>query len=499
MSRVERPDPRTSSPAQGLGTTAARNTGVTVAGQAYSFVIQTASVVVLARLVSPGDFGLVAAVVAVIGVSDLFRDFGLSAAAMRAVHLSREEQDNLFWLNTAFGVLATVVIAAVAPLVGLVYDDPRVPGAVLVLSLSFTISGMTTQYNADLTRRLRVTAVTVVRVVAPTGALLTAVVLALAGAGYWALVAQRLVTLLLMMLLSAAFAGWLPGPPHRHTSVRRFLRFGAALFGTQVLAYGSGNIDNVGIGVEWGSVQLGYYDRAYRLLVAPLMQINAPMMQVALPTLARAHKDRDTFERYVLRAQLIGGYVLATGFALAAGLSPSLILLLLGTGWSQVVPIFAVLSVGGMFRATAQIASWVFLAADRSGAQLKMSLVVSPLMIACILGGLPWGPVGVAIGSTVAYFAQWLISLVWAARVSSIDPRRVLWNISRIVLAVSTPCGALGWAVGLLGWTPIETVVAGFASSAAYVGLLYLALPWVRADIRVVASFAARALGRRGR
>lgn len=499
MPPTERASAARGSGAQGLGTTAARGTGVTVAGQAYSLVIQTVSVVVLARLISPGDFGLVAAVVAVIGVSDLFRDFGLSAATMRAKHLTKEEQDNLFWLNTAFGVIATVVVAACAPLIGMLYDNPRIPGVVVVLSLSFTINGMTTQFNADLIRRLRFTAVTLIRVIASTGALAAAIILALMGASYWALIAQRLVILLLMMLFSIVFAGWIPGRPHRHTSVRHYLRFGAALFGTQVLTYASANVDNIGIGVAWGSVPLGYYDRSYRLLVTPLTQINAPMLEIALPTLSRAHEDHATFERYTLRAQLVGGYVLATMFALAAGLSPSLILLLLGRGWGPVVPIFAVLAIGGVFRSTAQIAYWVFLAANRSSAQLKMSLIISPVMVACILAGLPWGPIGVATGSTIAYFGQWVISLVWAARVALIDPRKLLWNISRVILAISMPCGVLGWAMGLLGWSPLETVLSGFVSSAMYLGLMYLALSWVRQDLRIVVQFALKALGLRGR
>jgi len=458
-----------------------------------------ASIVILARLILPGDFGLVAMVVAVIGVSELFRDFGLSAAAMRAKELSREERDNLFWLNTAFGFAATVVVALCAPLVGMLYGDPRAVSVVMVLSISFTISGITTQYNADLTRQMRFTAITITRAVGVTGALVVAVIMALAGAGYWALVAQRLVTLFLMMVLPAAMAGWLPGLPHRHTSVRHFMRFGVALFGTQLLKYCTDNIDSLAIGKVWGPVSLGYYDRGFRLLVSPLTQINAPMMQVALPTLSRVYEDTRILERYILKVQLILGYTLASAFALAAGLSPSLIHILLGPDWGPVVPIFRALAIGGMFRSTAQVAFWLFLSADRSGAQLKMSLVVSPIMVLCILAGVPWGAVGVAIGSTVAYVMQWAISLVWSARSTKLHPGRMLGNIVRVMALVSAPFGCLGWLAGTLGWPPVGTFAIALLGCVAYLGILAAVLPSVRRDLRVVFSFAAQMVGRRRR
>jgi PST family polysaccharide transporter len=472
---------------------------VTVAGQAYTFLAQMASVVILARLIAPGDFGLVAMVVAVIGVSDLFRDFGLSAAAMRAKHLSREERDNLFWLNTAFGLAATAIVVCCAPLIGMLYNDPRAVSVVMVLSISFTISGMTTQYNADLTRRMRFTAITVTRVVAVTGALVVATIMAVVGAGYWALVGQRLATLLLMMVLPAAIAGWLPGLPHRRTSVRRFIKFGVSLFGTQVLKYCTDNIDSLAIGKVWGSVPLGYYDRGYRLLVSPLTQINAPMMQVALPTLSRVHEDVGTLERYVLKVQLILGYTLSSAFALAAGLAPSLILTLLGPNWDPVVPIFRALAIGGMFRATAQIAFWLFLSADRSGAQLKMSLIVSPIMVLCILAGVPWGAVGVALGSTFAYAAQWAISLIWAARVTKLRPRRMIGNVVRIMAIISVPWGVLGWLAGMLAWPPLGTIAAALGGCAAYLGVLAAVSPATRRDLRVVYVFVAQMARRRPR
>ena len=111
--------------------------------------------VVLARLLTPSDFGLVAMVTAVIGVAQLIRDFGLSLAAVRAPTLSREERDNLFWANFLMGLGCTIVIIVATPLIVAIYGQPRLTPIVLSLSIVFTFSGITTQYRANLSRELR--------------------------------------------------------------------------------------------------------------------------------------------------------------------------------------------------------------------------------------------------------------------------------------------------------------------------------------------------------
>ena len=477
-----------------LGDAAARGTGVTLATQATRALLQFGSVVVLARLLTPEDFGLVAMVTAVVGIADLLRDFGLSSAAVQSPHLDDAERTNLFWANLGLGMACALLAVAAQPLIVAGYGEPRLAPIVLALAGVFVVTGATTQFRSDLIRRMRFGAIAAADVAAQLVGIAVAVALAVAGAGLWAIVAQQATVALAGLAGTVLAASWWPGLPRRQVSIRRFFRFGAGLLGTQSIAYATKNVDNVALGAVWGAAPLGLYSRAYQLLMMPLNQINAPMTGVALPVLSRVQQDEATFARYLARAQLVACYVTATVFAVAAALADPLVLVLFGPRWEQVGPIFAVLALGGIFRAVAQIAYWIFLARGKTGAQLRQDLVLRPIMIGLILAGLPWGPIGVAIGHSVGAFGYWLATLVHVGRVCAVDTRPLLRNAVRAVALVSLPCGLAALAATTLPVSAALQLAAGVLAAGLYLALAGLALPAVRTDLQAVLGLARRAV-----
>jgi len=480
-----------------LGDRAARGTGITLAVQGLRTIVQFGSLIVLARLLVPEDFGLVAMVTSVIGIADLVRDFGLSLATIQSATLSRDERTNLFWANLGMGLVCTVIAIAMTPLIVLGYGEPRLTPVVLSLACVFTISGFITQFKAGLSRSMRFKALGMVDFAAQVISTVVALVMAAAGFGLWALVAQQIVNAFATAVISVWLAGWWPTLPRRHASIRRFLRFGVGVFGTQGISYLTKNIDNVAVGAVYGAGPLGLYSRAYQLMRMPLVQINAPMTSVALPVLRHVQEDDELFSRYLSKAQLVACYVTATLFAVAAGLSEPVVRVLFGDRWIGVVPIFAVLAVGGMFRAVSQISGWIYLARGRSGALFRQRLVTGPLTIAMILGGVPWGPTGVAAGSSAAAFATWLIAMWHSGRVVGIDTRPLVTNAVRIVMLVGIPCGLTSYLATLLPIVSVAQIVVGCSFAGLYVAVAYLALPSVRADVNLTLSFARRAISRK--
>lgn len=480
-----------------LGLAAARGTGVTLAGQGLRFLVQISSLVLLTRLLSPAEFGLVAMVTALLGAADIVRDFGLSSAAIQTSHLNDDERTNLFWVNLAVGVACTVVVAASAPLVVAIYDDHRLLDIVLALSWIFIASGAGTQFRAELSRNLRFGALATVDVVAQVLAITTAIVAALSGAGYWAIVLQQMVVVVVTLVLSVALCRWRPGLPRRQTSIRRFFRFGGGVLGTQIIAYATRNLDNVAIGAYWGPQPLGLYSRAYQLLMTPLNQINAPLTRVALPILARVQDDRVVYQRYLERAQLVGCYLTATVLAVSAGMADPLVALLFGPRWSAVAPLFSLLAIGGVFRAVGQIPYWIFLSRGLTGAQLRLYLVTRPLTIAVMLAGLPWGPTGVAVGCSVAYFLDWLIQLWWVGRVADLRTWPLFRKAAQSLLLVSAPAGALALLGSSFGGEAVLRLAAGSACAAAYLVLIALVVAPVRRDMDLVGRFARQTVRRR--
>ena len=175
-------------------------------GQGMRILLQFAGVVILARLLSPHDYGLIAIVVVIIGVGEIFRDFGLSSAAVRAPELTRDQSTNLFWINTGIGVfLGGLLLVAAAPLASL-YGQDEVRPIAQAMAAIFALNGLATQFRAQLMRGLRFRWLATVDVLAAALALGVAIGGALLGWAFWALVAQQ-ITQALVILVGTATLG----------------------------------------------------------------------------------------------------------------------------------------------------------------------------------------------------------------------------------------------------------------------------------------------------
>lgn len=454
-----------------LARTAAHGAWVTLLAQFSRFGLRFGSMMVLARLLTPDEFGLVAMATSIIGVAEIIRDFGLSSAAIQASELNHSERTNLFWVNLLIGAVCGVAAAGCSGLIADIYGQPVVATIVLSLSWLLLVSGANTQFRAELSRELRFRALAMTDVLAQVFSVGAAIVAAALGAGYWSIVLQQIVLVVVTFVSSFVMCKWRPGWYRRDVAITRFLRFGGGVVGTQAIGYTVNNVDNVAIGAVWGAVPLGVYGRAYQLLLVPLEQINAPMTNVVLPVLSRVRHDKKTFVSYLLRAQLVNCYVLGTGFALAAGLASPLVALIFGPQWSAVTPIFAVLAIGGIFRGFTQVMYWIFLASDRTGAQFRLYLYTRPVMVGLILAGLPWGPVGVAVGHSTAFMLYWLVSLWRAGKVAEIDISPLFRQAVRSLTVISAPVGILAF----LGSRCVHNLAIGGVVGAAF-GLAYVTI-----------------------
>ena len=199
----------------GLGRRAVRGAAVTSAGQGLRILIQLASVVIMARLLSPTDVGLFAMVMSVAGIAEVFRDFGLSQAAVQAPVLTVQQRNNLFWINSAMGAALAVAVFLSSWGIAALYGVEELAPLAQLASVTFLLNGLATQFRASLNRSLRFTALSTTDVIAALVGLGAGVVAALAGVGPWALVAQLLGAAFATLVLVAVFAGWLPGLPRR--------------------------------------------------------------------------------------------------------------------------------------------------------------------------------------------------------------------------------------------------------------------------------------------
>ena len=478
----------------GLASKAARGAGITLISQGLRLVVQLGSLLVLSRLLTPAEVGLYAMVMSVISVADIVRDFGLSSGAIQSPTLSAGERNNLFWANVGLGLLCGLAAAASAPLLAWIYGDPEVITVTLVLAGTFLISGATTQYRADLMRKLKFTSLALVDVGAQFVAATGAIIAAVAGLGLWAQVVQQWLAVVVLLLATMALGRWLPGLYRRDVNIRKFFSFGWPILGTNVLGWAINNVDNIGIGAVLGPSAVGLYSRAYRLMLVPLGLTNVPFQNVALPVLSRVQEDRAIYDHYVRRMHLVSCYVLGLGFGVMGGLAAPLVAILLGSQWTAAAPVFAVLAAGGIFKALTVMFYQVYVSLGETGRLFRMYLVTRPVMLALILGGLPWGPLGVAFGHLIAAIWFWWYSLRRIAEMTSVPVSGVTAESSRAVFLVALPAALCAFGGTLLVGNALLQVLVGGLAALAWTTLISLLVPAIRRDMSTVLRNALMAL-----
>ena len=480
-----------------LAARAARGGAITFASQLIKVVLMLSSTVVLARLLSPRDYGLVAMVVAVIGVGEIFRDFGLSMAALQAKELSKKQQSNLFWINAGVGFTLAILCFGASYFLAAFYGESAVTGIAQALSLTFLLNGLSTQFKVVINRALRFFHLALVDLLPYIIAFISALVVALTTGSYWALVLQQLVTAAVTLLLAVVFARWFPGLPGR-APMKHLLSFGASFAVTQLLSYATRNVDSIAIGRVWGSTAVGYYDRAYSLLVTPLTQINTPMTRVAVPVLSRIREERERFVAYLRRAQLVALYVTSTLFCFVAALAVPLVVLVLGEEWRRAGEILGILAIGGIFRSLQQVAYWIYMSLGLAGVQLRFYLVAQPILVVIIIAGVPWGAIGVAVAHAIAYGLFWLASLLWVMWSTKLPLGVLFIDALRGVGLVGIPVGVLSAAASWLAVAqgPLIQVLVGLLVALVWCVVAWALVPIVRKDFQQLAGFAKLALGR---
>lgn len=379
-----------------------RGGAVTLTAQGIKFCLQMGSTMVLARLLTPADFGLIAMVTAVTGFVAMFKDAGLSMATVQRAEITHEQVSTLFWINVALSVLVMLVIAALAPAIAMFYSEPRLTGITLALAATFIFGGLTVQHQALLRRQMRFRALATVEVLSMAAGVATAVAMAFGGFGHWSLVGLVAGQTVANSVLVWVACGWRPGPPRRGSGVRPMLGFGGNLTGFNIVNYFRRNADNLLLGAFAGASALGLYSKAYSLLMLPLRQLNAPLTAVAVPLLSRLVSTPEQYRRAYRRA--LGS------LALVAVPIPLLLLItsdltidvLLGSSWAAATPIFRALAVAAVIDALNVATGWAYVSWGHTRRQLYWGLLQSIVVVSAFIIGLSWGALGVAWAYTAS-------------------------------------------------------------------------------------------------
>ncbi len=387
---------------------------VILAAQAIGFFLRFGSVILLARLLTPADFGLVAMIAPIRGLAGLLKDLGLAQAVIQRPKLVPGELTNLFWINSAITVALTLMLVALAPWVADFYGEPRARDITYVSAAMVLIGGFSALNVALLSRQMRFKDIAIPELAALAAGIAVGIVLAWQLESYWALIAMQFVTICTESLLMWWRSGWTPSWPNRQHDVRSMVRFGRNVAGFRILNYIASNVDRVLIGKAWGIDALGLYDRATRLLLLPTGQINRPLGRIALPLLSRL---QDEPQRYRRAYQGLLGLVLfaaTPGIAWATVTAPWLIPTVLGPQWVGLDRLFVWLALASIVRVATVTTGFLYISQDRTDELIRWGFVSAFGRIAAIVAGLPWGVYGVVVSFSLvtifvlAPFQIWL-------------------------------------------------------------------------------------------
>ena len=388
---------------------------LTLTSQGAMFVIQSISTVVLARMLLPADFGLVAMVTAITGLGQAFSDLGLSEATIQRQEISHHQVSTLFWINVAIGMTLMLVTVALGPALAWFYREPRLKDITFLVSLTFLIGGLRVQHDALLRRQMRFVSLAIRDVAGYATAVPVAIIMAWRGAGYWAIVALPLILNFASMVISWVMVRWIPGLPRRDAKVGSLIVFGGNVAASYVIMAVNRSADAVLTGWYWGAGPLGLYSKAYNLLMLPVRQLGTPARSVAVPAFSRLQTDPERFGRYYLRCVNLIMWITAPAFGFLFVAAGPVIILVLGNKWREAAPVFQILVISALGQLLLESTIWLFVGRGQSQQLLKLLLIISPVIVGSFLIGLPFGIKGVALTGSLVLLATlpWILKFAY--------------------------------------------------------------------------------------
>lgn len=480
-----------------IGGSAARGARDLMVAQGIKFAAYLAGLVILSRLLTPADFGIVAIATAIIGFGEYIRDFGLSMAAIREPELADEHRDALLWANVGLGVALAVVACSLASPLAVLFDQPALQAVLIATSATFVVNGFGAQYRASLNRESQFSRIAITDAIGPCAGLLVGVLVGWMGGGYWSLVAQFLATAVTTTILLVLLGKWIPNRPRRTKGMRRYYLFGLNYASSQMIAYLGNNADTLMLGLFGSASQVGIYSRAFQLIIGTVDQVKQPALTVAVPSLTQSRDEPERQSRYSLKGQLIVSYATIPVAAVFAATAHPLVAVLLGPQWLPAADVVTVLALAAAMQQLAVTASWLFVSSGRAAALRNYTVISTVIKVAAVVVGVQFGTAGVAAGFTIAVAVSWPLAVYWSSHAAGLTAKPFFQQSARFLMLGLFSASAGRYIVNLTSdVSDIAQILLGIVMCAA-VYLAALTLPIFRSDLATLRTVVHRAFKRR--
>jgi PST family polysaccharide transporter len=456
-----------------VGELAVRGAGATVLSGGAGLAIQIVSTFVLARLLTPRDFGVVAMVTTFSLILSNFGVNGFTEAVLQREEMDHALASNLFWINLSAGLLLTFGFAAAGPLLAWFYRDPLVARVTVGVSLSIVITSVSVLHLALLKRAMRFPATSANDIVARFASVVVSILLGWAGWGYWALVAGAITLPLAQSIGAWYLCRWVPSLPRRVPGTASMVRFALHVYGRFSVNYFARNMDNLLVGWRFGANSLGFYKKAYDLYAGPVSAVTGPLTNVAVSALSRFRQDFVQYRQHIIRALALmafAGMGLSGVFTLVG---KDVIRVLLGPRWDEAGRIFTFFAPGIGVMLLYHSNGWIHLSIGRADRWFRWGIIELTVTGLLFLLALPWGPVGIAVAWTASFLILAIPAFLYAGRPIRMGVSPILAAVWKYPLA-SLLAGCAS-AVIIRGWPPLVAMAGavGALTRIVVVSLLF--------------------------
>jgi PST family polysaccharide transporter len=470
-----------------------------VAGVYVNGVLQIVGVVVLARLLTPEDFGLVAIVMVLTRFVPLLIDFGTADATTQRTKITQGQASTLFWLTSGIGCAVAMGLVVCSPLIAWLYHEPRLQSVAVYSAITFVFAGMSGQHLALLRRTMQFVAIAKIQILSAVVGLAFAILIAMSGYGYWALVLRPIVSAACIAVGAWLACRWRPGLPVVDAEVKSMIAFGMHILAFSIPYTMISVADRLGLSLFYPARVLGFYQNTQNMyenaFIAPIGQLHG----VGTAGLSKLRSNPGALRQsYEATLSALAFFVMPAAVILSVT-GQDVVVILLGEKWRESGLLLSIVALRGMVEFIEFSQGWLHVASGRAERWKYSGFVSAAVRVAAILVGLPFGAEGVAIAVVVA---AWLIafpSVIYAGRPLGIGAVLVIRAVGGPLLG-ATIALAVGWflqAIFLVDYSALFRIVfSAFLCASIYlfivVALLRITEP-IRVAVGMVQDFRTRA------
>lgn len=443
--------------------------------QFSTYAMQFAVGIVMARLLTPSDYGITAIPAIFMTVATVFIESGFNSALVRKQNLTDKDLSTAFLYCISIGLAMYLILFMCAPFIANIYDNPILTPLVRITALSFLWSPLTTPQRVILQRDLDFKTIAKISFSANVLSGILGIVIAYLGYGLWALVASTLASSLLKFIMMWCVVKWIPKQGWSKDSFRYLWGYGNKLVVTNLINTLYANVGPLILGKYGGANDLGYYNRAKGYAALPSSNIVGVLTQVTFPVLSKLQDNNEILSHNYRKMIRVSAYIVFPIMLLLAALARPLVITLITEKWEPCILLLQILCIVFMWQPIQILNLNVLQVKGRTDLSLKLELIKKPVSLTIILIGLlKFGVVGFCVADFVSSMFALIINTYYTGKIIHVGYWRQMGDIIPILIMSIV---MFGLVISVNSFIPdyiLQIIVGGVIGGISYLGLSVL-------------------------